>query len=46
MPVAVFTAVLCLVNILAVATAKETYRVPTDQLGVPSKTEVTTPVSA
>jgi len=34
-PVAVFTAVLCLVNVLAVATARETYRVPTEQLGEP-----------
>jgi MFS family permease len=33
-PVAIFTAVLCLVNVLAVATARETYRVPTEQLGV------------
>jgi MFS family permease len=32
-PVAVFTAVLCLVNVAAVATARETFRVPTDQLG-------------
>ena len=32
-PVAVFTAVLCLVNVVAVATARETYRVPTEQLG-------------
>ena len=32
-PVAVFTAVLCLVNVLAVATARETYRVPTEELG-------------
>jgi MFS family permease len=44
-PVAVFVAVLCLVNVLAVSTAKETYRVPTDQLGVSSKIEVTTSVS-
>jgi MFS family permease len=35
LPVAVFTAVLCLVNVLAVATARETYRVPTEQLGEP-----------
>lgn len=32
-PVAIFTAVLCLVNVLAVATARETYRVPTERLG-------------
>jgi MFS family permease len=43
-PVAVFTAVLCLVNVVAVATAKETYRVPTERLGEPTatKTPVTT----
>ena len=33
-PVAILTAVLCLVNIVAVATARETYRVPTDDLGL------------
>jgi MFS family permease len=32
-PVAAFTAVLCLVNIIAVASARETYRVPTERLG-------------
>jgi MFS family permease len=37
-PVAVFTAVLCLVNVAAVATARETYRVPTEQLGVKTAT--------
>jgi len=31
--VAVFTAVLCLVNVLAVATGRETHRVPTAELG-------------
>jgi MFS family permease len=31
--VAVFTAVLCLVNVIAVATGRETYQVPTEQLG-------------
>ncbi|WP_307868610.1 MFS transporter [Umezawaea beigongshangensis] len=31
--VAAFTAVLCLVNVAAVATARETHRVPTDDLG-------------
>jgi MFS family permease len=46
-PVAVFVAVLCLVNVLAVATARETYRVPTEQLGVkPSKIEASAPVTA
>ncbi len=32
-PVAVFTAVLCLVNVAAVASGRETHRVPTEQLG-------------
>ena len=32
-PVAVLTAVLCLVNVVAVASARETYRVPTEELG-------------
>ena len=32
-PVAIFTAALCVVNVLAVATARETHRVPTEQLG-------------
>ncbi|MGI5290152.1 MFS transporter [Nonomuraea polychroma] len=32
--VSIITAVLCLINVAAVATAKETYRVPTEQLGV------------
>ena len=31
--VAVFTAGLCLINIIAVATGRETYRVATEQLG-------------
>jgi MFS family permease len=46
-PVAVFTAVLCLVNVLAVATAKETYRVPTEQLGVkrPTANAATSPAT-
>ncbi|OLF19278.1 MFS transporter [Actinophytocola xanthii] len=34
-PVAVFTAALCLVNVVAVASARETYRVPTERLGEP-----------
>jgi hypothetical protein len=29
----VLTAVLCLVNVLAVVSGRETYRVPTEQLG-------------
>ena len=47
-PVAVFVGVLCLVNVLAVATAKETYRVPTEELGVPrsTKIEASSPVGA
>ena len=47
-PVAVFTAVLCLVNVLAVVTARETYRVPTERLGErrSSKTGITSSVSA
>ncbi|MFB4262231.1 MFS transporter [Nonomuraea sp. GTA35] len=32
--VSVITAVVCLINVAAVATARETYRVPTDQLGL------------
>ncbi|MEU4222957.1 MFS transporter [Nonomuraea sp. NPDC026600] len=31
--VSVLTAVVCLINVAAVATARETYRIPTDQLG-------------
>ncbi|GAA4950723.1 MFS family permease [Nonomuraea thailandensis] len=32
--VSVITAVVCLINVAAVATARETYKVPTDQLGL------------
>jgi MFS family permease len=32
-PVAILVAALCLVNVLAVASARETYRVPTERLG-------------
>jgi MFS family permease len=48
LPVAIFTAVLCLVNVLAVATARETFRVPTERLGMNSteKTAMTTPITA
>jgi len=43
-PVAIFTAGLCLVNVLAVATARETYQVPTEQLGTrPATTTDTVP---
>jgi MFS family permease len=47
-PVAVFVAVLCLVNVLAVATARETFRVPTERLGVSEKptASTTAPVTA
>jgi MFS family permease len=45
-PVAVFTAVLCLVNVLAVATARETFRVPTEGLGTKAKTSMTTSAAA
>lgn len=47
-PVAVLTAVLCLVNVLAVATARETYRVPTERLGTrgPAAVETGAPVTA
>lgn len=41
-PVAVFTAVLCLVNVAAVATARETHRVPTEKLG----TKIPAPATA
>ncbi|MDQ3788434.1 MAG: MHS family MFS transporter [Actinomycetota bacterium] len=41
-PVAILTAVLCLVNVVAVATARETYRVPTEQLGVTGKNNADT----
>ena len=45
--VAIFTAALCLVNVIAVATGRETYRVPTDQLGLkepaPARNEVSAP---
>ena len=44
-PVAVFVAVLCLVNVLAVATARETFRVPTERLGVSEKPTATTTAS-
>jgi MFS family permease len=40
--VAAFTAVLCLVNVAAVATGRETHRVPTEDLG----TRAATPVSS
>ncbi len=41
-PVAIFTAVLCLVNVAAVATARETHRVPTERLGLPDRRTATT----
>ncbi|TMR21926.1 MHS family MFS transporter [Nonomuraea turkmeniaca] len=39
--VSIITAVVCLVNVAAVATAKETYKVPTDQLGLKPAGRVT-----
>jgi MFS family permease len=36
--VSLLTAALCLINVAAVATARETYRIPTDQLGLKSGT--------
>ncbi len=43
--VAIFTAALCLVNVIAVATARETYRVPTARLGI-EETAPAEPVGA
>ncbi|MBT2225542.1 MFS transporter [Nonomuraea sp. NEAU-A123] len=40
--VSVLTAVVCLINVAAVATARETYRIPTDQLGAKSTTPAQT----
>ncbi len=45
-PVAVFTAALCLVNVVAVASGRETYRVPTEELGKPSTTTAPSTVTA
>jgi hypothetical protein len=47
-PVAVLVAVLCLVNVAAVASARETYRVPTERLGHRSTQDTASsdPVSA
>ncbi len=42
--VAIFTAALCLVSVVAVATGRETYRVPTEDLGT-ARASSTTPVS-
>ncbi|MFD1047802.1 MFS transporter, partial [Kibdelosporangium lantanae] len=39
--VAVFTAGLCLVNVIAVASGRETYQVPTERLGEKSVPELT-----
>ncbi|MGN9845117.1 MFS transporter [Nonomuraea sp. H19] len=39
--VSLFTAALCLVNVAAVATARETYKVPTEQLGLKTPGSVT-----
>ncbi|WP_431903680.1 MFS transporter [Amycolatopsis thermoflava] len=43
--VSIFTAALCLVNVIAVATARETYRVPTARLGL-KETAAPEPVGA
>ncbi|MEU7860979.1 MFS transporter [Nonomuraea sp. NPDC049141] len=40
--VSVLTAVVCLINVAAVATARETYRIPTDQLGAKTTTPAQT----
>jgi len=45
-PVAIFTAALCLVNVLAVASARETYRVPTEQLGTRPAPATSSPATA
>jgi hypothetical protein len=45
-PVAIFTGALCVVNVLAVASARETYRVPTEQLGTRSSGMTTASVQA
>lgn len=46
-PVAVLTAVFCLVNVVAVASARETYRVPTEHLGgTPAGPPAAKPVAA
>lgn len=36
-PVGVFTAILCAISAIAVATAREMYQIPTEQLGQPDK---------
>lgn len=40
--VGIFTAILCAISAVAVATARETHKVPTDQLGLPPSDRVTT----
>ncbi|GAA4508250.1 MULTISPECIES: MFS transporter [Nonomuraea] len=40
--VGIFTAILCAISAVAVATARETHKVPTDQLGLPPADRVTT----
>ncbi|HJP79375.1 MAG TPA: MFS transporter [Pseudonocardiaceae bacterium] len=44
--VSLFTAGLCLVNVIAVATGRETFRVPTSQLGIKDGKATPTPVPA
>ena len=46
LPVAIFTAALCIVNVLAVASGRETSRVPTEQLGTRSSGTTTESVPA
>ena len=38
LPVAIVTAVFCTINVIIVATSRETFRTPTDELGVPTRT--------
>jgi MFS family permease len=44
--VSIFTAGLCVVNVVAVATGRETHRTPTEQLGVKRAKQSRTPVPA
>ncbi|MGH3877638.1 MAG: MFS transporter [Actinophytocola sp.] len=46
LPVAILVAALCLVNVLAVASARETYRVPTEKLGTRPEPASSSPVTA
>ncbi|GAA3836490.1 MFS transporter [Sphaerisporangium flaviroseum] len=44
--VAIFTAILCGINVIAVATARETYKVPTEELGLKKDSTTASPVTA